>query len=82
MVDVATKLPLRVLPNERAGPYLRVSMDQLPALKQVLDRHAVFYWEDGFATKLGGLPAITYVNFGHKGKARQADIQALLDAEG
>lgn len=81
MTDVATKEPLRVEPNETAGPYLRVSVDQLPALKQVLDRNGVFYWEDGFATRLGDRPAITYVNFGYKGRPRIAELQALLDTE-
>ena len=82
MIDVATKQPLRVEPDDSAGPFLSVSIEQLPALKQVLDRHGVFYWDDGFSIALGGGPKLTYVNFGHRGKSRVSELQTLIDAGG
>lgn len=77
MIDVATKQPLRVEPNERAGPFLMVSVDQLPAVRRLLDERNVFYWVDRNPVELVGRPALTFVNFGHRGKAD--DIQSLID---
>ena len=78
MADTISGQPLTVLPDERAGPYLSVTVDQLAAVRAVLDRHGVSYWVDPEAIRLAGRPAVTVVNFGRRGDARQ--LQELLDA--
>jgi hypothetical protein len=80
MIDVATKEPLRVEPNETAGPYLRVSVDQLPAVRRLLDERDVFYWVDRNPVVLVGRPSITFISFGHRGKTRIDELQTMLDA--
>lgn len=80
MVDVTSGKPLTVEPNEYAGPFLRVAVDQLPAVRTVLDEHQVFYWLDHSPVGIPGGPLVHYINFGHKGSARIGDIQRLLDA--
>ena len=44
MIDEKTKNQLRVLTDEIAGPYLRVTLGQLPRIRDLLDRHEVHYW--------------------------------------
>jgi hypothetical protein len=57
-----------------------VAMDQLDAVRAVLDRHKVHYWVDADAISLDNEPALTVINFDLTDDA--ARIQAILDKAG
>jgi len=61
-----------------AGPYIRITVDQLERLKQLLTAHDVKFWVDHYAVSIDGLPAVTDVNLGRKGDPIRA--QAILDS--
>ena len=78
MTDVVTTKQLHVLDDSVAGPYLRLSMDQLEKVRQLLDSHGIFYWFRENSISMDGGPFFTVVNFGRNGDA--AAMQALLDS--
>jgi hypothetical protein len=80
MIDEMTKEALRVSTAVGAGPYLWVSMDQLEAVRAVLDCHHVHYWVDGDAISLDNEPYATVINFDRRADASW--IQAILDQAG
>jgi hypothetical protein len=80
MIDEMTQETLRVSDGGIGGPYLMVSMDQLDAVRAVLDRHKVRYWVDADAISLDNEPAITVINFDRTDNA--ARIQTILDGAG
>ncbi len=61
-----------------AGPYIRITVDQLERVKQLLSDHGVKYWVDHLAVSVDGQPAVTDVNLGRKGDPIRA--QAILDS--
>lgn len=77
MIDTTTNKPLTVLAGEDAGPYIMVPVQQLDAIRQLLDAHDVRYWVEEQAVSINGKPYVTVINL-----ARQTDgaaIQRLLD---
>ena len=77
MTDAATKQSLHVTTGSTAGPYIRVSLDQLDDLKRLLDNRHVSYWVGENAISWDGGPYIAVVNLGREGDA--AAVQAMLD---
>ena len=77
MIDEMTRESLRVEGDAIGDPYLMVTIDQLDAVRAVLDRHKVYYWVDADAISLDNEPATTVINFAKGGDA--ARIQAILD---
>jgi hypothetical protein len=77
MTDKATGKPLRVSTDGRSGPYIVVPMDQMPAVRGVLDRAKIRYWVDETAVSVDGKPALTVVNFGKTMSPKE--IQDELD---
>jgi len=81
MIDEMTQSGrLRVSDGGIAGPDLMVTINQLDAVRAVLDSHKVRYWVDPDAISLDNEPAVTVINFGRAGDASQ--IQAILDEAG
>ena len=80
MIDEMTRKSLRVKGDAIGGPYLMVTIDQLDAVRAVLDRHKAYYWVDADAISLDNEPPVTVINFGKGGDA--ARIQAILDEAG
>jgi hypothetical protein len=78
MIDVATRKPLRVLTEGTAGPYIRVSVDQLDELRRLLDAGGIRYWVEENVISINGGPEIGVVNLGRGADARA--IQAVLDS--
>lgn len=85
MIDVVTKQPMRVVPPSgpevpyhlQIGPYIYVPLDQLPAVRAVLNRHGIYHWTNLAAVAAGGPPTIGF-HFGRRGDA--AAVQAALDS--
>ena len=80
MIDEKTEDRLRILTDVIAGPFLSVTLAQLPRVRDLLDRHEIHYWVDSQAISLDGRPAVVVVNFGRAGDP--ARLQALLDEAG
>jgi hypothetical protein len=79
MIDVSTNAPLKVERAINAGPSMRVSMPQLPAVRAALDRHPdIIYWTSESAISDNGGPFFLRVEFGRKEDADQ--LQAILDS--
>ena len=77
MIDIATNKSLKV-DRGLTTALVRVSMDQLPAVRAVLDRHSIVHWTSESAISKNGGPYMIDVEFG-----RSVDpdtVQAILDA--
>jgi hypothetical protein len=61
MIDVATKKPLRVETDRTVGPYMRVSVPQLDAIRQLLERYKIGFRIDEHAISINEGPEMTYV---------------------
>ena len=77
MIDKTTRERLSVSRDGTAGPYLMVPVEQVPRVRELLNKHGISFWVDSDAIALDGQPAIAVVNFGRHGEADQ--IQAILD---
>jgi hypothetical protein len=78
MTDVATRKPLRVETDRTVGAFMRVSVPQLDAIRQLLERYKIGFRVDEHAISINGGPEMTYVYLG-----RGADphaIQGILDS--
>jgi hypothetical protein len=78
MIDVATKKPLRVESGTTARPFIRISVPQLDAIRQLLDHCKIGFEVHENALSINGGPEMTYVFLG-----READpnaIQEILDS--
>jgi len=78
MTDVVTKKPLLVEIDQTVGPYLRLGVSQLEAIRQMLDQHNIHYRVDEYAISFNGAPETTLIYFGRKGNAQT--VQAILDS--
>lgn len=78
MLDIETKQPLRVSTDGDAGPYLMFPLDQLEAVRRVLDDRGIAYTVSEDAIQLDDSPAIVIVDF--RRSAEVAEIQEALDA--
>jgi hypothetical protein len=77
MNDLSTKKPLCVSIDGDAGPYIMVPVQQIAAVRALLDAKNISYWVDEDAISLDGKPEVTVVNLGHDADA--AAVQELLD---
>lgn len=68
---------MRISTDGRGGPYLIVPVQQVDAVKQVLDQAHIRYWVDRTAVSMSGGPVLTVINFGKNADADH--IQAVLD---
>jgi hypothetical protein len=78
MIDTETQQRILVHTEGTGGPYIMVPIDQVGAIKQLLQDKHVSFWVDTDAISLDGNPAISVVNLGRG--ADVARIQQLLDA--
>ena len=78
MTNAATKKPLRVSTDGKAGPYIMVPVSQLDEVRRLLDSRRIGYWVEENAVSLDGAPEVTVMNLGRGGDA--AAVQALLDS--
>lgn len=78
MIDVTTKRPLCVLADGDAGPYIMVPVQQIEAVRALLDQNSIRYWVDEEAISLDGNPEITVVNLGQR--TDPAAVQEVLDS--
>lgn len=79
MIDMTTEKPLRVSNDGTAGPYIMVPVNQLDAIRRLLDRHAVRYWVEEDVISLNDEPEIAVINLGRGADA--VAVQAILDTE-
>ena len=77
MTDTRNSERIQVLDGGKGGPYIRVALSQLDEVREVLDRHNIFYWVDSVAVSLNGKPAIIVINLGLNNDADR--VQAILD---
>ncbi len=78
MTDTTTQAPVRVSTDGTAGPYIRLSWDQVNDLKRLLDSHQIRYRVQENIISLNGGPFMAVVDLG-----RNADplvIQRILDS--
>ncbi len=80
MTDKTTGKPMRVSKYGRSGPYLIVPVEQISAVKAVLDGSNIRYWVDETTISLDGRPAMAVVNFGKS--MPPGEIQTELDKVG
>jgi hypothetical protein len=80
VIDVTTKKPLRISTDGTAGQYIMVPLDQLPSLRDLLDKNRIRYTVHENAISLDGRPYIAVVNLGRAGNAKS--VQAILDMAG
>ncbi len=78
MIDSATHKPIEVRFTAEAGPYIRVSVEQLEPLREVLLKHDIRHWVDLFPVSVDGRPAMTKIYI-RKG-TDPGHVQRLLDA--
>ena len=71
MTDQTTHRKLALRDGGIAGPYVMVSLGQLPAVESALRLHHVDYWVDQNAIAINGGPMITVGNFGRAGQNEQ-----------
>jgi hypothetical protein len=78
MIDVETKKPLCVETDRTVGAYMRVSVPQLDAIRQLLERYKIGFRVDENAISINGGPEMTRIYLG-----RGADphaVQTILDS--
>jgi hypothetical protein len=78
MIDVATKKPLRVETHSTVGAYISVTVPQLDAIRQLLERHKIGFRVAENAISYNGGPETTRIYLGRK--ADPHAIQAILDS--
>ncbi|MGA2440341.1 MAG: hypothetical protein ABSH08_05255 [Tepidisphaeraceae bacterium] len=78
MEDSETHEQLKVNTEGDAGPYLMVPLEQLDAVRRVLQQNGIAYVVAEDAIELDDRPAIAIVDFGIG--ADTARIQAVLNA--
>ena len=78
MIDVATQKPLTVSGRGTEWPRLIVTVLQLPAVRQLLDKHGIRYYVREDVISWNGGPEEATVEFG-RGADGEA-IQALLES--
>jgi hypothetical protein len=78
MIDAQTKRRLEVSRSGKAGPYIMVPLDQVEAVRGLLDTGGFRYWVDEAAISLDGNPYITVVNFSRE--TNPDAVQTLLDS--
>ncbi len=59
------------------GLYIKLTLDQLDKVRNLLDRDEIPYWVDSIAISIDGKPAVTVINLGLNNNAAQ--VQAILD---
>ncbi len=77
MIDTATKERIIVEEAEDAGPYIMVTVDQLDAIRQLLETNHVSFSVARPAISIDGGPYTTVIRF--RRNANAPSIQALLD---
>jgi hypothetical protein len=77
MIDISTERPLYVSTDGTAGPYIMVPLDQLDAVRRLLDQHSIRYSVDEDAISLNDKPYVTVVDLGRGGDAPA--VQTILD---
>ena len=78
MIQQRLARPIRVLVDARSkDTYLMVTVDQLPWVRERLDRNAIGYWVESAAVSVNGQPAIVVINF--IGSCDPVQIQAPRD---
>ncbi len=77
MIDQTTRKRLTVTPVQNSRPYIRVPMDQLEAVRQLLDTNQIRYWVDEIAVSLDDEPEVIVVNLGWECDAKV--VQQILD---
>ncbi len=78
MIDQETQERLQISTDGDAGPYLMVPLEQVPAIRAVLQQHGITHSLDEDAIQFDDKPIIALINFGRG--ADSARIQQLLDS--
>jgi hypothetical protein len=78
MIDQETQERLQVNTDGDAGPYLMVPLEQVPAIRAVLQQHGIAHSLDQDAVQFDDKPIIALINFGRG--TDPVRIQQLLDA--
>jgi hypothetical protein len=76
MNDARTHESIQVLTHSEV-PYIRVQVDQLLRLREILDRHKIRYWVEDVAISVDRKPAIVAVNLRRSEDPKL--VQAILD---
>jgi hypothetical protein len=77
MIEKKTEDRFRVKSDVVAGPFLKLTLSELPRVREQLDHRAISYWVDSTAISLDGKPHMVVINFGRAGDA--ARIQDAVD---
>jgi hypothetical protein len=77
MIDVVTKMPIRVLTAYQAAPYIKVSQDQAEKVTKLLAEHRVRHWVDHQFISFNGGPFMGVINL-YEG-VDPAVVQEILD---
>lgn len=77
MIDSLTKKPLKIIPEEKGGPSLRIAVEQLKDVQKVLDEHKVDYWVPEYAFSFNDGPMKISVYFSSRTDPKK--VQKILD---
>jgi hypothetical protein len=78
MIDTATQKPVRVSGDLASGSYIRLSVDQLDHVRQLMVNNDIPHWVDHHTVSVDNGPAMTVINIGLRVNPNR--VQALLDA--
>jgi hypothetical protein len=78
MMDVEANRPVKIIPHETAGPYIRISMGQLESARSFLKANGVDFWvrHGAFSFNDGRYFKEIYLSK----KTDAPAVQALLDS--
>lgn len=77
MTDAVSKRPVEVRSHDPNWPYILIPYEQLPEVRQLLDRHSIRYEVDEETISINDGPEEIYIDLAHGTDARF--VQSLLD---
>lgn len=78
MIDQFTKKPIKIIPENKGGPMLRIALDQLQEVQGLLDKHQVRYWVPEYAGSFNDGPWMISVFFTRRTDLKK--VKQILDA--
>lgn len=77
MIDNYSQKPVKVINDELAGPYIKLSADLIDAVCAILQANNVRYWVEHQTISINGKPFVGVINLDLKSDPQQ--VQKLLD---
>jgi hypothetical protein len=78
MIESQARSGVRVSTDDATRPYIKVPVDQLRRVREVLDNNQVSYWVEPNEISVGGMPPVAFINLAASADVKM--VQALLDS--